>query len=146
MYNEKLSEKLAVVATIDPVSQSANTVYTDAIDMRYWRRVIFILSVGVMATNSTVDFSVVEGTTTSPTTAMSPAKAITQLTQASTDDAKQVVVEVAAEEMAAGNRYIRGKLVVAAAASLVSVVGIADVGRYKPENGYDLASVDEIVT
>ena len=145
-YTEQLSEKLAVVATIDPVSATANTYYTDAIDMKYWRRVMFVVQVGVMASTGTLDFSIVEGTTTSPTAAMVPAKGITQLTAASTDDAKQVIVEVAAEELAAGNRYIRGKLVTATAASLVSVVALADVGRYKPENGYDLASVDEIVT
>lgn len=145
MYTEQLSEKLALVATIDPVSQDAGTAYTDDIDMKYWRRVMFIVQLGVMASNSTVDFSVVEGASASPTTAMSPAKGITQLTEAGTDDAKQAIIEVAVEELAAGSRYIRGKLTVGTAASLVSVVALGSVGRYKPENGYDLSSVDEIV-
>ena len=145
MYTEQMSEKLAVVATIDPDSYSANTYYTDAIDMRVFRRAMFVVAVGDMASGATVDFSVVEGTTTSPTTAMSPAKAITQLTQASTDGDKQAVVEVAAEEMNPANRYIRGKLVVATDACDVAVIGLATIGRYKPENAYDLASVDEIV-
>lgn len=145
MFTERLSEKLAIVATIDPASKTANTYYTDDIDMKYWRRVIFILTLGAMTTNSTVDFSVVEGASASPTTAMSPAKGITQLTAASTDDNKQVVVEVAVEELAAGSRYIRGKLVVGTAATIVGVIALADVGRYKPESAFDLASVDEIV-
>ena len=55
---EMLSEQLALVATIDPVSQGAGTVYTDAIDMSCWERVLFVLSVGVMGSSSTVDFAV----------------------------------------------------------------------------------------
>ncbi len=145
MYTERLSEKLALVATVDPDSYSANTYYTDDIDVRLFRRVMFVVAVGDMATGATVDFSVVEGASASPTTAMSPAKAITQLTKAGTDNDKQAIVEVMAEECAVGTRYIRGKLVTATDASDVCVIALADVGRYKPENGYDLASVDEIV-
>jgi len=140
---EMLSEQLALVATIDPVSQGAGTVYTDAIDMAYWERVLFVLSVGVMGSSSTVDFGVCEGATTSPTTAIG-GKSITQLTDASTDDNKQVIVEVRADELDPANRYVRGKLTVGTAASLVSVVALAS-GYHKPASDYDLASVDEIV-
>lgn len=141
---EMLTEQLALVAAIDPDSYAANTYYTDAIDMKYWERVVFVVSVGDMASTATVDFSVVEGTTTTPTTAMDPAKAITQLTQAGTDADKQALVEVRAEEMDPANRYIRGKLVVGTNACDVSVVALAD-GWHKPASDFDLASVDEIV-
>jgi len=140
---EMLSEQLALVATIDPVSQGAGTVYTDAIDMSCWERVLFVLSVGVMGSSSTVDFGVCEGATTSPTTVIS-GKSITQLTDASTDDNKQVIVEVRADELDPANRYVRGKLTVGTAASLVSVVALG-TGYHKPASDYDLASVDEIV-
>lgn len=142
---EQLNEKLALVATIDPDSYAANTYYTDAIDMAYWERVMFTIVVGDMASGATVDFSVVEGTTTSPTTAMDPAKAITQLTQAGTDADKQAIVEVSAEEMDPANRYLRGKLVVGTDACDVAVVAHA-TGRFHPASAFDLASVDEIVT
>jgi len=142
---EQLNEQLALVATIDPDSYAAETYYTDAIDMKYWERVAFTVLVGDMATGATVDFSIVEGTTTTPTTAMDPAKAITQLTQAGTDADKQAIVEVAAAEMDPANRYIRGKLVVGTDACDVAVVAHA-TGRFHPASAFDLASVDEIVT
>lgn len=140
---EMLTEKLALVATIDPVSQAPGTVYTDAIDMRYWERVVFVVSVGALGASATVDFDVCEGTTTSPTTSIT-GKSITQLTKASTDSNKQALVEVRAEELDPANRYIRGKLTVGTAASLVSVVALG-TGYHKPASDYDLASVDEIV-
>ena len=144
MYTEQMSEKLAVVATIDPDSYAAGIYYTDAIDMRLFRRAMFVVAVGDMAATATVDFRVLEGATNTPATNMT-GKAITQLTQASTDADKQAVVEVAAEEIDPANRYIRGKLVINNDACDVAVIGLATIGRYKPENAYDLASVDEIV-
>lgn len=138
-----ITEQLAVVAALDPDSYSADTYYTDAVDMRYWERVAFIVNVGDMASSATVDFSVVEGTTTSPTTAIT-GKSITQLTQAGTDNDKQAVIEVRAEEMDPANRYLRGKVTVGTGACDVSVVAVAE-GWHKPAYDYDLASVDEIV-
>lgn len=140
---EMLTEKLALVAAIDPDSYSAGTQYTDAIDMKYWERVVFVIAVGDMGTNGTIDFSVCEGTTTTPTTAIT-GKSITQLTQTGTDNDKQVLVEVRAEEMDPANRYIRGKLVVGTAASDVCVVALA-TGWHKPASDLDLSSVDEII-
>jgi len=141
---EMLTEKLALVAAIDPDSYTANTYYTDAIDMKYWERVVFVVAVGDMAATATVDFSAVEGTTTTPTTAFATAKEITQLTGAGTDDDKQALLEIRAEEMDPANRYVRGKLVTATDASDVCVVALAE-GWHKPASDFDLASVDEIV-
>ena len=141
---ECISERLALVAGIDPDSYAANTYYTDAIDMKYWERVLFVVSVGDMAATATVDFSVVEGTTTSPTTAFGTAKAITQLTKAGTNNDKRALLEVRAEEMDPDNRYIRGKLVVGTDACDVCVVALAE-GWHRPASDFDLASVDEIV-
>jgi hypothetical protein len=138
-----ISEQLAVVAALDPDSYSADTYYTDAVDMKYWERVMFILNVGDMASTATVDFGVVEGSTTSPTTAIT-GKSITQLTQAGTGNDKQAVIEVRAEEMDPDNRYVRGKVTVGVGACDVSVVAIAE-GWHKPASDFDLASVDEIV-
>lgn len=147
MYTERLSEQLAVVATIDPASLTANTYLTDAIDMKLHRRVLFIIAVGALTTNNTTDFSVVGDTASGGSYATAiTGKAITQLTKAGSDDDKQVLVEVTAEEVAAqGLRYIKGSLVTATAAALGCVVALADSTRYGPASDYDLASVDEIV-
>ena len=143
---EYMSQQNAVVATIDPDAYTAATYTTDGVDMDVFPQCIFIVMVGDMETGSTVDFSIRRSTDNSTFVAMSPAKAITQLTAAGTDDDKQVVVHVDAAELGDGYRYCQGSLVVADAASDAAVVAIADHSRYKPATDYDLASVDEIVT
>lgn len=144
---DKFSERAAVVGVIDPDTYAANTYSTAVIDMSLWRSVLFVIQIGTMAANSTVDF-LVNGDTASGgafATAVT-GKAITQLL-AATDSDKQALVEVTAEEVAAqGLRYIRGDLVIAVAASDSGVVALGTNRRYQPASGYDLASVAEIVS
>lgn len=142
----RLSEELAVISTIDPVSQSAATVTGDSIDMADYHKVLFVLSVGALGASATVDFSVKGDAASGGSYSTNITdKAITQLTKAGTDDNKQVIVEVTSEEVGAqGYRYIRPSLTVATAACLVSVVALGKT-RYAPAAEYDLASVDEIV-
>jgi len=146
-YTERLSQQLAVVGVIDPASKSANTYLTGVIDMKLHRRVLFVLMVGALTTNNTTDFSIVGDTASGGSYATTiTGKSITQLTQAGTDDNKQVLVEVTAEEVAAqGLRYIKGKLVTATAAALASVIALGSDGRYGPNSGNNIAAVDEIV-
>ena len=146
MYTERLSEQLAIVATIDPDAYAASTVLTDAIDMSKFRRVMFIVMAGTLGASATLDFKVTECATSGGTYSDLSGKSITQLTQAGSDDDKQVIVEVAAEEMGSGKRYLKGSLTIGTATSDAGVIALADVGRYKPESGSDLASVDEIVS
>ena len=146
-YNQALTERMALVSTLDPVSQSADTVASDVVDMQNFRRVIFILSVGAMGTGSKVDMTIKGDTASNGSFATTiTGKAITQLTQAGTDANKQVMVEVTAEEVAAqGFRYIRAAVVVAVEASLISLVGLGEFMRYSNATAKDLSSVDEIV-
>ena len=147
MYTERLSEALAIVACIDPDANGTGALESDVIDMRYHRRVMFIVQVGTMASTSTLDFKVQEGLESDMSDAADlSGKSITQLTQAGTDSDKQAIVEVTAEEVAAaGGRYIWGVMTIAAAASDSGMVAIADSSRFSPASEYDLASVDEIV-
>lgn len=143
-FTERLSEQLAVVGCIDPDAYTANSYDTDVIDMKYHRRVIFIVQAGDLGSSATLDFAVYEGATTSPASALS-GKSITQLTEAGTDSNKQAIVEVSAEELTPTCRYLKGTLTVGTATSDAGVLVLADVSRYEPGNAFDLASVDEIV-
>lgn len=151
MYTRALYESLALVATIDPEAQGAATVESDAIDMSKYNRVLFIVAVGEMSATSTIDFTVKESDASDGTYAAiggaSPTKAITQLagnaTPENADSDKQVLVEVAAEDMGAGNRWLKGELVVGTAASDVAVVVLGAVARSQPVTHID--SVAEIV-
>lgn len=147
-YTDKLSEKLAVVGKIVPQNLAAGTATTDVIDLLNVRRVLFILSTGVLTSTNTTDFKVRGCATSGGSYADIPSAAITQLTQAGGDSSKIVLLEVRAEKVAAlnlGYRYILGSLTTAAAAGYVSVVALAAVGRHKPENKANLAAVKEIV-
>lgn len=142
---DRLTERLAVVATIDPDAYGTGAQTSDVIDMTNHRRVIFVVMAGALGSSATLDFEVrgdaaSNGSFTTPITG----KSITQLTEAGTDSNKQAIVEVTSEEVAAqGLRYVRGLATLGAATSDYGVVAIAGDSRYQPAD--DLASVDEIV-
>lgn len=145
-YTKRLSERLAIVSCIDPDAYAAGAVNGDIIDMSKLSRVMFIIQVGDMVTNSTVDW-LLKGSAASnmASSANITGKAITQLTEAGTDSNKQVIVEVTAEEVAAqGFRYIQETFTVATAASDSGTIALGEVD-YAPASDYDLASVDEIL-
>lgn len=148
-YIPRLSQELAVVACIDPDAYTTGTTVSDIIDMRYHKRVIFIVQAGTLGSSATVDFVVfADSAAAMGTESAMTGKVITQLTEAGTDSDKQAIVEVTAEEVAAhvaGGRYVRGKLVVLVATSDAGMIALADRSRYAPASDFDLASVDEIV-
>ena len=137
----------AIVATIDPEAYTtAATVTTDVFDMSVHHEVLFILMLGTVAANTTVDLDIQESTATAAGTVTATAVAsITQLTAG--DDDTQVLVSVRGEDMSDGYRYLRGVLTIGGVGGTVdlSLAALADQARYKPANAGDLASVDEIV-
>jgi hypothetical protein len=146
MYAERMSEALSIVSVLVPVSQGAATVTSTSIDMKLYRRVMFILQAGVLGASATLDMAIKGDTASggSYTTTIT-GKSITQLVKA-TDDNKQAIIEVTAEEVAAqGFRYIRASVTVGVAASLIALVALADNQRYRPAGDFDLTSVAQIV-
>lgn len=143
----RLSERLAVVATVDPDAYGTGAENTDAIDMLQHRRILFIILAGTIASTGKLDFAVYGDTASGGSYATAiTGKSITQLTQAGTDSDKQALVEVSAEEVQAqGLRYIRGVMTFTTAGGDAGVVAVAGDTRYQPANVFDLASVDEIV-
>lgn len=144
--NEKLSEQLAVVAKLDPKSQSAATVTSDSIDMAKIKRVAFILQTGTLGTAATVDMAIKGDTASGGSYATTiTGKSITQLVKASNDN-NIAIVEVSAAEVAAqGYRYIRASVTVGTAASLVALVALGGNLTYSSASENDLAAVVEIV-
>jgi len=136
-------EEWAIVATIDPIDANNADSSTDIIDMARWEEVVFIVQTGVMATSSTLDFKVTEDSDSAMGSATDlTGKSIVQLTDV--DDAKQVMLHVKAEELSAGERYIRGVMANSANSMLAAVVAFGR-GKHQPASDLDLSSVDEIV-
>lgn len=145
---ERLSEGLSLVSCIDPDVYVASTVNGDVIDMKDFRRVIFVLMAGTLGASATLDYAIYGDTASGGSFATQiTGKAATQLTQAGTDSDKQVIIEVTAEEAAAqGFRYLQDEMIVAVATSDCGAVALADRARYSDASGLDLSTVDEIVT
>lgn len=146
-YNEAITERMAILSVIDPQSVGTDGATGDVIDMDDHRRVVFILAIGAMQSTGTVDLAIKGDTASGGAYATTiPGKSITQLTEAGTDDNKQVMIEVTAEEVAAQSlRYLKPVVTVGVDASLMCLIALGDFARYSNATGYDLASVDEIV-
>jgi len=143
------SEKVAVIATIDPASQGVGASTSDWANAKYFQKVMAILQVGTLGTAATVDFKLQQATDASGTGAKDiTGAAITQLTKAGTDDNKQAIINLNPESLDVANGFTFVAMVstVGAAASLTSAVLHGLEPAYGPASDNDLASVDEIVT
>ena len=137
-FCERLSEQLAVVATIDPQAGGTTAHTSDNFSMSLHRRALFILSIGAGTAGNTV--AIQEGTVNFT------AGTATILTRAATAVAaanSQYLFEVSGEAMGAGLTHLRA-VVTSVGADLLSLVALADVERYHPASDRDLASVVSI--
>jgi len=139
------SEEWAVVGQMYPVSQTAATVYTDDVDMSLFEQVILVVTTGALGTGATIDASIVSGTAASPTTAIT-GKAATQLhdSPATNNDDNVAIINLRGDELTEGHRYVRGKIVVATATSIMTAVMLGKA-KSLPASDSDLAAVVEIV-
>lgn len=142
-----IADRVAVIGTVDPDAYTAAAYRTDEIDMQDFFEVMFIVMAGTLGSSATADFIVKGGAATNAGSHSTnvTGKSITQLTQAGTDDDKQAIVRVTAEECAAqGIRFIEGVLTIGTATSDAGVIVLGFGGHYGVRR-FDLASVDEIV-
>lgn len=141
------SQRIALLAVIDPDANGNATYSTSYIDMQDWHRIAAIILVGDMASTSTLDAKFEQAITDGGTAKDVTSKAITQLTQAGTDSNKQTIIDLCQEDLdfANGYRFVRLTVVIGTAASdsAAMIIGIDPV--YGPAEDYNLATVDEIV-
>jgi hypothetical protein len=148
------SEKVALLSVIDPDNYAGtNTVVGDVIDMSKWGALMAIALQGAMETNGTADYKLQAGTATNSTFYDITGKAITQFTKAGTDDDKQAIINLRAEELAAQSktdsrtyRYVRDIYTPGTVTGDFAAVVCGFNPRFAPASDDDLSSVDEIVT
>ena len=142
------SEVAAIVGVVDPDANAAGAITTAYADMSKFNQLMAIIQTGAMVAASTVDAKIVQATDAAGTGSKDvTGKAITQLTQAGTDDDKQAIINVRAEELDIDNGFSFAALTftVAVAASDSSAIVLGMGASYAPASDFDLASVDEIV-
>ena len=103
--NAKASELLAVLATIDPVSQAAGTVTTGWISVANHHGLLAVIQTGVLGASATLDAKLQQATDSSGTSAKDiTGKALTQIIKA-TGDNKQALINVKPEELDTVNGF-----------------------------------------
>jgi hypothetical protein len=138
------SERVAVVATIDPqdVAQTAKT--SDWVPVRKWRELQALVLAG--AITGTLDAKLQQATDSAGTGAADiTGKAVTQF--AATDDNKQAVINLKAEEVGSGYTHVALKITpTGGTTNLCGGLILGVKPQYPPASDDDLADVKEIVT
>lgn len=141
--NAKSSELVAVLATLDPVSQAAATVTTGWIDFSKFHTLLAVLQTGVMGAAATVDAKIQQATSSGGAGAKDVAgRAITQVVKASGDN-KQVLISVRDNDcdVANGFSYVRLSVTVGTAASLIAAMVLGLNPRFADASAFNQAGV-----
>lgn len=141
------SEKVAICATVDPDVLTAAAHTSDYVDISEFESLMAIIMAGTLGTSATMDAKLVQATDSSGTGSKDiTGKAITQLVKA-TDDDKQAIINVRAEELDLANNFthVAVTVTVGTASSDGGAVILGLNPRYLPASDNDIASVAEIV-
>jgi hypothetical protein len=145
--NVKLSEKAAILATLDPASVAPSTVVTAFVPLSNVGQVAALLQTGVLGAAATVDAKLRQAQDAAGTGAKDIAgKSIAQIVKA-TGDNVQALVEARAEDLDVNNGYgfVALSVTVGTAASLVGAALIGSSTRYSPASQFNQAAVKQIV-
>jgi len=143
------SEIVAVLGAIDPDANTAATHSTGWISMSNFQALLAIIMAGTLGRSAKLNAKLQQATSASGTGAKDiPGAAITELTQAGSDNDKQAIIECWAENLDLANNftYVRLSMTVAVATSDCGAVVLGMNPRYGPASDHDAETVDEIVT
>lgn len=146
MQNGKLSEGLAVVATIDPATIANTETFTDVVDMGANSQAMAVALLGNMA-SETIDFKAYSCDSDGTNAAAISGRAATQLAaHASNNDAKQLVINLRdGDLLASGKQHVKFGLVTGGATGGPASVVVLARPRQGLASAADLSSVVEIV-
>lgn len=144
--NQRVSESLALLATINPISQGVGTANSGWVDMSTMHKLLALIDTGVLGAAATVDAKLQQATSSGGAGAKDiTGKSITQLVKASNDN-DQALINLRADELdvAGGFRYVQLSITVGGAASLVSGA-LFGVPAYEPADAFNQAAVVQVV-
>lgn len=130
------SQKTVLAAVIDPDATAAGTVTSAWVSLVDYEQIQAIVLAGTLGTNATIDAKLEQAQDAAGTGAKDIAgKAITQLTQAGSDDSdKQSIINCRSEELDVDNLFthVRLSIAVGTATSDVGGVVFGHSARYQP--------------
>ncbi len=148
MYpNAKASEILSVLATIDPVSQSAGSVTTGWVPVTNFHNFMATIQTGVLGASATVDAKIQQATDGSGTGVKDvTGKAVTQIVKAGGDN-KQALINYRGEDLANLNGFTSVRLArtVGTAASLVAAQLLGFTPRFATAESFNQTAVVQVV-
>lgn len=146
--NALISDSLAVLYQLDPVSQAPATVNSGWIDMKNFLQLMAFVDAGVIAATGTIDVKFQQATSAAGAGAkdISPAKAITQLLAAGGNN-RSVELNIRGEQLDAANgfEFIQLVIVVGTAATLLSAIIVGANPRQGAALDYNVAGVVQTV-
>ncbi|MFA5170418.1 MAG: hypothetical protein WC426_02550 [Sulfuriferula sp.] len=147
MYtNQKMSEGIPLLASINPVSQGVGSISSGWISAANLHQIMAIISTGVLGASATVDAKVQQATSNAGAGAKDvTGKAITQIVKA-TGDNKQALINLRADDLDSANgfTFVAITLTVGVAASQVAAYLLGNP-RFQPAEAYNNASVAQVV-
>ena len=140
MFTEQLTQALSVIDQLDAQSlgAGANTAITD-IDMSKFSRLMVVISIGSVGAAGTVDAQFFDSATSGGTYAALAGTSITQVIASN----KIVTMEIRADQLASGKRFLQCRITIGANAVLVAAVALGGEAPYKPANANDIAAVTQ---
>lgn len=137
-----LHEKAGVVAVVNPANLNNSTNDSAAIDMSKFHEVLAVLLLG--SVDNTFDMKFRESDTSGGTYSDISGKAITQLT--STDDNKQALLSLRADEITTGKQFVKLRVTVGNGTTNLGAAVVLGVPRIAPATDDDLSSVAQVVS
>ena len=145
--NSKASEMLAILATIDPASQSAGSATTGWVSVANHHGLLAVVQTGVLGTLATVDAKLQQATDSTGAGAKDVAgRAIIQIVKA-TGDNKQALINLKPEELDTVNGFgfVRVTVTVGVAASITSAQLLGVNPRFAPADAANQAAVVQVI-
>ena len=145
--NSKASEMLAILATIDPASQSAGSATTGWVSVANHHGLLAVVQTGVLGTLATVDAKLQQATDSTGAGAKDIAgRAITQIVKA-TGDNKQALINLKPEDLDTlnGFAFVRVALTVGVAASITGAQLLGVNPRFAPADSGNQAAVVQVI-
>ena len=145
--NSEASEMLAILATIDPASQSAGSATTGWVSVANHHGLLAVVQTGVLGTLATVDAKLQQATDSTGAGAKDVAgRAITQIVKA-TGDNKQALINLKPEELDTlnGFGFVRVAVTVGVAASITGAQLLGVNPRFAPADSGNQAAVVQVI-
>jgi len=145
--NILLTEKLAVLATLDPASVAASTVVTAWVPVAAFHSIMALVQTGVLGTSATVDAKLRQATSSAGAGAKDiTGKAITQLV-VTTNNNNQALIECRGDDLDSANgfAYVALSVTVGVAASIVSAALLGGNPLSAPCSGSNQAAVVQVI-